>query len=339
MFRAATLRLAGWYLSILMIISIVFSIVIFNVATSEVETRLERFQNSIQQDRNILLPKKAAGSLKDEEIEQAQNNLSIELLYVNIFILVAGWFASYYLAKHHLKPIEKAHEAQSRFTSDASHELRTPLAVMKTELEVVLRDKNATPEELRQILSSNLEEVDKLAKLAEMLLNLSRLDSTKLKLSPINLNKIARGIIHDFGQPQSRINLISKKSLIVIGNEMAIADLIKILIDNALQYSPKESQINIQITKQPNQTAKFAITNIGDGIQPDKLLHIFDRFYRADSSRTGGENRGYGLGLDLAKKIIELHNGQLFASSTPGKATTFTFVLNLHSNAQAKIQE
>lgn len=338
MFRSATLRLTGWYLSILMILSIVFSIVIYNIASSEVETRLERFQTSIQQYRGFIPPNTMTGVLRDKELDQAQANLSIQLLYVNFFILIAGGFASYYLAKHHLSPIEKAHEAQSRFTSDASHELRTPLAIMKTEIEVALRDKNATTNGLKEILSSNLEEVDKLAKLAEMLLNLSRLDSTKLKLGPVNLNKVTKSIIKDFNQPQSRINIDYKKQAIINGNEMAIADLIKILIDNALQYSPKDSQISINISNLPEKLVKFEITNSGPGIQPDKLLHVFDRFYRADSSRTGGEQKGYGLGLALAKKIVELHNGELSASSTPDIETTFTFILSLYSNVQAKTQ-
>lgn len=290
--------------------------------------RLDRFQTSIQQSRGFILPNTTTMAIIDDELDKAQTNLSIELLYINLFILIAGGFASYYLARHHLSPIEKAHEAQSRFTSDASHELRTPLAVMKTELEVALRDKNTSITNLKETLSSNLEEVDKLAKLAEMLLNLSRLDNTKLKISPISLNKIARGIVKDFNQPQSRIRLISKKQLTIKGNEMAIADLIKILLDNALQYSPKNSQI-IMNTYSQNNYAKFEITNSGPGIEPDKLQHIFERFFRADASRTHGEQKGYGLGLSLAKKIVELHNGEITVNSIPNQETTFAFTLPL----------
>lgn len=328
MFRSATLRLTGWYLVILMSLSIVFSVAIYNITCSEVSMRLDRFQTSIQQSRGFIPPNTTTMAIMDGELDKAQTNLSIELFYINLFILFAGGFASYYLARHHLSPIEKAHEAQSRFTSDASHELRTPLAVMKTELEVALRDKNASITDLKETLSSNLEEVDKLAKLAEMLLNLSRLDNTKLKIGPISLNKIAKGIIKDFNQPQSRIKLISKKQLTIRGNEMAIADLIKILLDNALQYSPKNSQIIINIYSQDNH-AKFEITNSGPGIEPNKLQHIFERFFRADASRTHGEQKGYGLGLSLAKKIIELHDGGITVNSIPNQETTFTFALPL----------
>jgi signal transduction histidine kinase len=320
-----------------MSLSIIFSVTIYNMTSNEVEVRLERFQTTIQRSRDITNPDMVPNTLLDDELSKSETNLSIELFYINLFILIAGGFASYYLARHHLLPIEKAHEAQSRFTSDASHELRTPLAVMKTEIEVALSDNNASVDDLKEILVSNLEEVDKLAKLAEMLLQLSRLDNTKIKLSPINLNKITQGILKDFNQPQSRILLTSKKQQIINGNEMAIADLIKILLDNALQYSPKNSQIKIGIRREDNKVI-FDITNLGPGIQPDKLEHIFDRFYRADSSRTHGEQKGYGLGLALAKKIVELHDGELIASSAPNEETTFTFVLPLHSNSQAKSQ-
>lgn len=336
MFRSATLRLTGWYILILMTLSIIFSIAIYRVMSDEIQTHLERFQTNLQQSQDFAPPPiRMTASLRDNEVRDATANLSIELVYVNLLVLLVGGFGSYFLARRNLLPIEKAHEAQSRFTSDASHELRTPLAVMKTELEVALRDDSATIDSLKEILSSNLEEVDRLSRLAEMLLNLSRLDHAKLKLGPISLNRITRSIIKDFGQSPDRISFTSKKHLIVNGNEMAVADLIKVLIDNAVQYSPKDSQISIKVSKFEHY-AKFEISNTGPGIKPDKLPHIFDRFYRADSSRTNGKHKGYGLGLALAKNIVELHKGKLFASSAPDEETTFTFLLPLYSIIQAK---
>ena len=335
MFRSTTFRLTGWYLLVLMSLSVIFSVVIYRVAYIEVETRLERFQTTLQGPNDPTPYITVADGTRGTELNQVKTNLLIELFYVNIFILISGGFVSYFLAKRHLLPIEKAHEAQSRFTSDASHELRTPLAIMKTEIEVALRDKTATSENLKETLLSNLEEVDRLSKLAEMLLSLSRLDTNKLKLGPVNLDKIVKSIIKDFNQPLSRISFKSKRQQIVNGNEMAIADLVKILIDNALQYSPKDSKILINIDRLDN-CARLEIKNSGPGIQPEKLPHIFDRFYRADLSRTHGEHKGYGLGLALAKSIAELHRGEIIATSTPDAETTFTLLLNLRSCAQVK---
>jgi len=334
MFRSVTIRLTGWFLLILMTISILFSVILYQVATNEVEMRLNKFQTSIQ-IHNFGPATIETDPIRTAELSEAQSNLSIELIYVNLVILVVGGIVSYFLARWHLAPIEKAHEAQSRFTSDASHELRTPLAVMKTEIEVALRDKSASVGDLHDVLTSNLEEVDKLTKLSEMLLNLSRLDSDKIKLESINLNKITKEIIKDFSQPESRIAVYSKKQQIIKGNEMAIADLFKILIDNAMKYSPKDSQINIELYNDNHNTI-FKISNTGPGIKPEKLPHVFERFFRADDSRTCGDCKGYGLGLALAKKIAEIHNGMITVESIPDNLTTFSVFLPTFHNTQAK---
>ena len=335
-FRSTTFRLTGWYLLILMTLSIVFSLVIFRVASGEIQVRLERLQTNLQQSQNSNIPQPIIMMQNIRQIEEdaAAANLSTQLIYVNVFVLLFGGLISYFLARRSLEPIEKAHDAQSRFTSDASHELRTPLAVMKTELEVALRDNSATTESLREVLTSNLEEVDKLSKLSEMLLSISRIDNSDLKLSSINLTKVTKETIKQFGKPAGRVHLKPGKQQIVYGNEVAIADIVKILIDNALQYSPTESIINISIY-QNSGNAIFEITNSGPGIDVDKLPYVFDRFYRADSSRTSGEHKGHGLGLALAKNITELHNGNLSATSIPGKETTFILALPLKSSIQA----
>src|SRR5680860_546650 len=331
MFRSTTIRLTGWYLLILMSLSIIFSVIIYQLASSEIQTRLEGFQTSLYESKSIdpLLPDTTI--ILADQAEQTEANLFIGLFYINLMILAVGGFGSYFLARRSLLPIQKAHEAQSRFTSDASHELRTPLAIIKTEIEVALLDKNSTKGDLKEVLSSNLEEVDKLSQLAEMLLNLSQLDHTKLKIGSVNLEKITKGIIKDFKQPSDRILVNAKKHLSVNGNETAIANLIKVLIDNALQYSPKDSLISINLS-QIYQHAKFEITNTGPGIRSNKLPYIFERFYRADPSRTSYEHKGYGLGLAIAKNIVELHDGELTVSSIPNQKTTFTFILPLNSN-------
>ncbi len=353
MFKSATLRLTGWYLLIIALISIIFSIVIFQVANSEVQNRLERFQSNLQitqqaettdtgqsQDTLTQPPNEIrVSTIRNNEERTASNNLALELLYINLGVLTIGGVISYLLARRSLMPIEKAHAAQSRFTSDASHELRTPLAVMRTEIEVALKDEKATASELRETLSSNLEEVNKLSHLSEMLLNLSRIENTKLKMAPINLNKITHGAVKMFCVEPERVKIKSSVSQpIVYGSEMAITDLVKVLVDNAMQYSPKDSKIYINMSKQDSY-AKFEITNSGPGIQPDKMDHLFERFYRADASRTENGHKSYGLGLALAKSIVDLHNGRLFVTSTPDKTTTFSFLLPLNNSIQAKVKK
>lgn len=316
-----------------MVLSVGFSIAIYQVTTNELHRRLENFQIAIQEipySAQIKIDENLLNSIIEAE-QAAKTNLSLQLLYVNLLVLLFGGLGGYFLARQNLKPLEKAHEAQSRFTSDASHELRTPLAVMKTELEVIIRDKNATNDELREVLVSNLEEVDKLTKLSEMLLNLSQLDNVKLNLGPVNLYKVTQSVLGNYKSITERFIVKTKKQPIVYGNEMAVIDLVKILVDNAIKYSPAGSKIKISMFRTEDM-AHFEITNSGVGIKPDKLPHIFDRFFRADTSRTG--HRGYGLGLALAKNIVELHKGELSVTSQPGKDTTFYFELPTKNHSE-----
>ena len=335
MFRSATFKLTGWYLMILMLLSITFSLAIYQMTANELQARLTRFQSNMQvyRDDSGTLPPIADIRISEERL--ASENIGNQLIYTNLVIFIVGGIASLYLARRHLKPIEVAHQAQSRFTSDASHELRTPLAVMKIELETALRDKEATVDSLKETLSSNLEEVDKLSKLSEMLLNLSRLDDSKIQLEKVHIGKVAKMVVHEFRIPASRLSISEQKTGPVYGNETAILELVRILVDNSVQYSPRDSHISINIYRDQNMT-RFDISNEGAGIDAEKLPHVFERFFRADSSRTEGERKGYGLGLALAKKIVELHNGTLRVSSKPNETTTFTFLLPLYQESKAK---
>jgi len=346
MFRSATLKLTAWYLIIIMAISLIFSFSIYQINFHEVNVRLENLQRGLI-DPNMF-PGVNRGNVSDNEnnpqnrlrldqSEQASNQMILALLYVNFVILIGGGFGSYWLARRTLAPIEKAHEAQSRFTSDASHELRTPLAAMKAELEVYLRDKNLPIAEARELLESNLEEVDKLIQLSEMLLKMSRLDYDKLEKTQLDIVQLLPQAMKPYSRYKKRFDITTRKSAITTGNEAAIIELMSILIDNSLKYSPENSRISIRIFERRLMTG-FEITNTGKPIAEDKLPHIFDRFYRADSSRTESNKNGYGLGLAIAKKITEIHHGYIQASSTE-KETIFTFYLPNLRNITAKIQD
>ena len=317
-----------------MVISILFSVAIYQTTSHEVDIRLAKLQSNLRvasgfaPDPNNIF--------RTTESGEASSHIVIELIYANVIILVSGGVISFLLARRTLRPIEEAHDAQTRFTSDASHELRTPLAAMKTELEVALRDKNATKADLEKILYSNLEEVDKLTNLSEMLLNLSRLDHDKLERTAVDMQDVTREVIDLYDSAGSRVNIKTSSHPLVEGNETALIELVSVLVDNALKYSPDNSPINISISSNNKQLA-FSIRNSGRGIDAEILPHIFDRFYRADNSRTKQDNKGYGLGLALAKKIVELHHGELSVTSTPNKSTIFKFTLPTIQKSPSKI--
>lgn len=328
MFASATLKLTGWYLLILMGISLIFSIAIYSVASGEIDTRLGLLQSRIENLSEMTLTQNPSiDIIRDKQMHEAEVNMLVGLAYINICILILGGIGSYLLARRTLAPIEAAHEAQSRFTSDASHELRTPLAVMKTELEVALRDPNLNAVEMRELLESNLEEVEKLSKLSQTLLSLSRLDYHALDHELMNFSELVREVVRRYDKSGSRVEIVERgKELFITAHPSSIEELITVLVDNALKYSPVESTIKITLSKK-NNFAKFEIVNAGKGIASEDLVHIFDRFYRADNSRTTTTKTSFGLGLSLAKTIVKMHNGQLSVSSGLGQDTTFTVLL------------
>lgn len=329
MFTSATVKLTAWYVAILVAISLLFSIVIFSIATSEVSTRITSIQQAVLPANNSLL----YADIRDAQIHEAQSNLIASLILTNLCIWIAGGIGSYYLARRTLYPIEQAHEAQSRFTSDASHELRTPLASMKIELEVALRDPDLTKEDMRELLESNLEEVNKLTDLSLTLLQLSRLDFDSITKESVDLYSSIQTVIGRLGIDTKRLKLQGRHPLYTYANPSNIEELITILIDNALKYSPSTSTIQMK-TFRKKQMIGFTIVNAGKGIKKSDLPHIFDRFYQSDQSRSAREHKGFGLGLSLAKKIVELYHGDLSVSSASGKLTTFTVLLPAHAKGK-----
>lgn len=335
MFHSATLKLTAWYLTILVAVSLVFSVIIYSTASREVGVRIGDIRSS--PDFSIQLDGIAFRNFRETQVHAAEANLLGSLVASNLVIWLAGGIGSYYLARRTLRPIEEAHEAQSRFTSDASHELRTPLASMKTELEVALRDPGLKKEEMRELLVSNLEEVDKLTKLSQNLLQLSRLEHDDIQLEKVVLGDIIARAASQHGAEGKRIKVAdADKPYAVLANKASIEELVTILLDNALKYSPAGTPVHVTLAKRRSM-AGFTISNEGKGIAPESLPYIFDRFYRADTSRTGGDKRGYGLGLSLAKKLVELNSGELTASSGKNQLTTFRVLLPNFRN-QAKNQ-
>jgi len=340
MFQSATLKLTGWYLAILMLISILFSFAIYQINYHEVNVRLENLQNGLIVNRPFMgggMNGNIDDKLRQIQSQQAASQMILSLVYINLVILFAGGFGSYFLARRTLRPIEQAHEAQSRFTSDASHELRTPLAAMKAEIEVALRDEKIPPDEARELLESNLEEVDKLIQLSEMLLNLSRLDYDRLDKKRVNLSTLLNDTMKPFQASKKRFDITTHKNAIVLGDETALSELMSVLIDNSLKYSPEGSKITIRIYEKLT-LVYFEISNEGPTISEENLSRLFDRFYRGDTSRTNSNQNGYGLGLALAKKITDVHNGDIQVSSK-NDIIKFTFSLPTLRITKAKTQE
>ena len=331
MFRQATLNLTAWYLAIIMLISLVFSVALYEVATREVTFGLRTPPANLQNEpvSNSIFGQPNFDQLREQRISESQERVQNDLIIFNLVILIAGGALSYLLARKTLEPIEQVHLSQTRFTADASHELRTPLAAMRSEIEVALRGGKLSESETRELLVSNLEEVTRLTVLSESLLKLARyqhhlpndlikeIDSQKIVSEAVkNVQKIIE-------LKKIKLDQSIREGKIQADPSM-INELITIILDNALKYSAAKSTITID-GQQNNNEYLITIKDQGIGINEKDLPHIFDRFYRADSSR--GETKGYGLGLSIASEIVRLHNGKIEINSKIDSGTEVTITL------------
>lgn len=323
MFESATFKLTVWYLAIAMTISLVFSVVLYNVTTSELGRGL-RSENERIIDR---YPVFQGDPTLNHPSDYDNSRIFWRLVGFNIIVFFGAGAASYWLARRTLEPIAAAHEQQKHFTSVVSHELRTPLTAMRMESEVALMNDSSKPAELRQTLTSNLEEVGKMETLINNLLRLTRLEADELQQSFSRLNgaHIVNDAIEQVSAQAGRrhITIRSRASQhYVRGEKSNLTQLLVILLDNAIKYSPDGSVINVD-AKYDKTTGWVAweVKDRGSGISAKAMEHIFDRFYRG-IAKDDQASDGYGLGLSIAKMIADLHHGEIVLTSRKGHGTT-----------------
>ncbi len=332
MFHSAAAKLTMGYLAIIMALSIGCSVALYHVSSYELARSAQRpvdLYNAFFGPNNT----DEVNSLRLVQLNKDRNNLKVNLLLFNVAVLTIGGGVSYYLARRTLRPIEEALEMQKRFAGDASHELRTPLTAMQTEIEVALRSPDLTKKGAVDLLKSNLEEVAKLKSLSEGLLALATARGNNKPHEKVSSAQIVDAAINQANKPAAAKKIKIKSSVkdsVVAGNCQQLVNLLVILLDNAIKYSPSGSQVNITAKSQDNQ-AVISVSDQGIGIASADLAHIFERFYRADISRSKNTAQGYGLGLAIAKKIAELNHGSIRVKSAPGKGSTFTVRLPLAS--------
>lgn len=330
MFHSAALKLTAWYLAIIMLLSVGCSVALYNTSSADLERNVHRqLPFSVNQ---LLSPDdlQSLQALRAHQLEIDEGNLRSALVFFNVMVLIFGGLASYGLARRTLRPLEESLEAQKRFTSDASHELRTPLTAIQAENEVALRDPKLTRAEAVALLQSNLEEVGKLKALSEGLLHLAQAGKNQPGFNvPIDIQPSITEALERLEKAAQAKNITIKnqtKSLMVKAEHRSLTELLVILIDNAIKYSPRRYTITITSSTR-GKTSQISVADRGVGIAAADLPHIFDRFFRAESSRSKTQTSGYGLGLAIAKKLADSMDGYITVKSAPGKGSTFTISL------------
>ena len=322
MFLQARLKLTAWYVILSMVISIMFSVVVYRAVLTEV-VRFDQLQRVRMEERLS-----AAGYILPQDIRQMRAAHNAELMSeakihvmtilviinIGIFITVAG--VGYMLSAKTLEPIAKMIDEQNRFISDASHELKTPLTSLQSGIEVFLRGKKQSLTEAKEILEENLADVKRLHELARSLLQLAHVpaaDNTSHR-TQVALDRTVHDAIKSMKR-RTELKIIKVQarleSIQLLAHEEDMAQLVRILLDNAIKYSPAKSTVQIELSRR-RKHAVLTVSDEGIGIAEQDVAHVFDRFYRADNARERvGEDGGYGLGLAIAKRIVSRYGGTI----------------------------
>lgn len=234
--------------------------------------------------------------------------------------------------------LERSFEQMRRFTADASHELRTPLTALRSVGEVGLQER---PDDrlFADVVGSMLEEADRLTRLVDTLLTLSRADAGQLRLAqePVDLVALARDVaayLEDLAQEKGqRIEVEAAGTVGVRGDWLVLRQAVVNVVDNAIKYSPHGASIRIRVGRDGGRSW-IAVVDQGPGIGPQHRDRVFERFYRVDKARSR-ELGGTGLGLSLAQWAVEAHGGRIELESEVGRGSTFRLGLPSDSSPQA----
>jgi signal transduction histidine kinase len=224
-------------------------------------------------------------------------------------------------------PIEQAFKRQQEFVADASHELRTPLSVMLSSLDILEMEDEKKNEITTKMVANLKEEVKRMTGLVGDLLTLARSDSDDQNISfeVFDLLSVAERTIHTFEahavSKNIHLELEISTPISIYGNKDRITQLIYILLDNAIKYSEESGSVSLSIWMEKNMV-NISIKDRGIGIDDKDLTHIFERFYRVDKARTRHLG-GHGLGLSIAKWIVDIHGGSMKVESKLGEGSTF----------------
>lgn len=252
--------------------------------------------------------------------------LLITLFSVGIIVLLVLLWFSYRFAVRAVGPIEESYNKQKQFVADASHEFKTPLAIITANIDAIETNANESVESQREWFGYIRAELKRTGKLVENLLYLAKAEDTTFDGNvPFNLSHACEtacasmeAVLYDSG---ISLDTEIKKDIMILADGEKIMQVLYILLENAGKYTPLQGNIMVSLDTE-RERAVIRVSNTGIGIAAEDLSKIFDRFYRPDSSRSQ-ETGGFGIGLSIAKAIVERSGGEISAESRDGM-TTFT---------------
>lgn len=268
-------------------------------------------------------------------LDRAQDIIQSRIIFDDTILLFCVLVFGFIITKWTLKPIKESMDKQKRFIADASHELRTPIAILKTQVEVAMRKKQISNVESQEILREVLSEVNVPASLANNLLNISKQTSeiSKREFRRISINKILSDSILKMSVIAEEkkivlINNILKDEVYINGDPVMLTQLFFNILNNAISYTQAGGMVTISSTIKHNSIL-INIVDTGKGIAPEKIPFIFEPFYRSLDSDTNQD--GAGLGLTIAKSIVDVHGGEISIKSEINKGVNVEIILPLTS--------
>lgn len=252
------------------------------------------------------------------------------LIGIMSLIIVTTVLFGYIIARITLAPARNALASQKQFIGNIAHELRTPLAVIKTNTEVSLLESGLSAD-LKQTLSSNIDELDRVSEIINNLLSLSALvRPERMEFTAVDLSELATSVVEKYAQLAKRgeHHIVMRKSphTLVWGNTTALEQIVGNLLKNAITYTPRGGEITMTISPTTSNHIELIVQDSGIGIARKDLFRIFEPFYRAEQSRNRGQG-GSGLGLAIVSELLKMHNGKITIRSAVGRGTSVAIQL------------
>ena len=282
--------------------------------------------------------KYAAVLINTSQLEQISQNHEQLIVVVMASFWILSLLASLYLARVSVKPLLESMQKQQNFVENASHELRTPLAVLQNRLETLFRKPEATIMESSESIASSLEEVRNMRLLTTNLLNLARRDDGIKpdlgEVQPEFFNTIFTNYEMIATENHKVFHFENRIKRTIITDKLLLKQLMTILFDNAVKYTEEYGEINFVITA-TDRNLYLTVSDDGIGIPQADKKKIFDRFYRVDKARTR-QKGGFGLGLSLAKQIVDALKGSISVKDNKPHGTIFEIKIAIQTPPKRK---